>query len=30
MNAGVTAADFERTDDIPTPVEGVAAVPGKA
>ena len=30
MNAGFTAADFERTDDIPMPVEGVAPVPGKA
>jgi hypothetical protein len=30
MNAGFTAADFERTDDIPMPAEGVGAVPGKA
>lgn len=30
MNAKFTAADFERTDDIPMPAEGVAAVPGKA
>ncbi len=30
MNAKFTAADFERTDDIPLPAEGVAAVPGKA
>jgi predicted dehydrogenase len=30
MNATFTAADFERTDDIPMPAEGVAPVPGKA
>jgi len=30
MNATFTAADFERTDDIPMPVEGAAPVPGKA
>jgi len=30
MNAKFTAADFERTDDIPMPAEGVASVPGKA
>ncbi len=30
MNAGFTAADFERTDDIPMPAEGVGAVPGNA
>ncbi len=29
MNATFTAADFERTDDVPMPAEGVAAVPGK-
>jgi len=30
MNATFTAADFERTDDIPMPAEGAAPVPGKA
>ena len=30
MNAKFTAADFERTDDIPLPPEGVAPIPGKA
>ncbi len=30
MNAKFTAADFEGTEDIPLPAEGVAPVPGKA